>query len=137
VIKEPMGHATIDMTERYAHLSPDTRREAVGVLTGPLRPRATYVQHGGRRLPTTREHGVKKWRRRESNLPPGTPRVGLVDSCESLAAACALARCGWGGTGGGARVRVPAEAAGGDSIVPLWDGSTVRLPYGGWMCCCA
>jgi len=35
VIKELMGHATIDMTERYAHLSPDTRREAVGVLDRP------------------------------------------------------------------------------------------------------
>jgi site-specific recombinase XerD len=31
VIQELMGHITIEMTERYAHLSPDTRREAVGV----------------------------------------------------------------------------------------------------------
>jgi len=38
VIKELMGHATIDMTERYAHLSPDTRREAVAVLDRPLAP---------------------------------------------------------------------------------------------------
>ena len=36
VIQELMGHATIEMTERYAHLSPDTRREAVSVLDLPL-----------------------------------------------------------------------------------------------------
>src|SRR4051794_10883548 len=35
VIQELMGHATIDMTMRYAHLSPDARREAVGVLDRP------------------------------------------------------------------------------------------------------
>jgi integrase len=38
VIQELMGHATIDMTMRYAHLSPDTRREAVSVLGLPLAP---------------------------------------------------------------------------------------------------
>jgi hypothetical protein len=70
VIKELMGHATIDMTERYAHLSPDTRREAVAVLTVLLLRRATYVQHGWRQLLTTRNISVKQWRRRESNPPP-------------------------------------------------------------------
>jgi site-specific recombinase XerD len=35
VIQELMGHVTIEMTERYAHLSPDTRREAVGVRDWP------------------------------------------------------------------------------------------------------
>ena len=48
VIKELMGHATIDMTERYAHLSPDTRIEAVNVLDRPLAPacdiRATRME---------------------------------------------------------------------------------------------
>jgi integrase len=38
VIQELMGHATIEMTMRYAHLSPDTRREAVGVLDRPSAP---------------------------------------------------------------------------------------------------
>lgn len=38
VIQELMGHATIDMSERYAHLSPDTRRHAVRVLDLPLAP---------------------------------------------------------------------------------------------------
>jgi hypothetical protein len=35
---ELMGHATIAMTMSYAHLSPDTRREAVSVLDRPLAP---------------------------------------------------------------------------------------------------
>lgn len=47
VIQELMGHATIEMTNRYAHLSPDTRREAVSVLDRPSVPvcdiRATRV----------------------------------------------------------------------------------------------
>jgi hypothetical protein len=38
VSQELMGHATIDMTMRYAHLSPDIRREAVSVLGLPLAP---------------------------------------------------------------------------------------------------
>jgi len=33
-----MGHATIDMTMRYAHLSPDTRKQAVAVLDAPFAP---------------------------------------------------------------------------------------------------
>jgi integrase len=36
VIQELMGHATIEMTMRYAHLSPDTRRQAVAVLDVPF-----------------------------------------------------------------------------------------------------
>ena len=48
VIKELMGHVTIDMTERYAHMSPDTRREAVAVLDRPRAPacdiRATRME---------------------------------------------------------------------------------------------
>jgi hypothetical protein len=38
VIQELMGHVIIEMTERYAHLCPDTGREAVGVLDLPLAP---------------------------------------------------------------------------------------------------
>ncbi|CAM3246267.1 site-specific integrase [Corallococcus sp. ZKHCc1 1396] len=38
VVQELMGHATIEMTMRYAHLSPDTRREAVSVLDRPSVP---------------------------------------------------------------------------------------------------
>jgi len=31
-VQELMGHATIEMTMRYAHLSPDVRRNAVQLL---------------------------------------------------------------------------------------------------------
>ncbi len=30
--QELLGHATIEMTTRYSHLSPDSRREAVAAL---------------------------------------------------------------------------------------------------------
>lgn len=47
-IQELMGHSTIEMTMRYAHLSPDSRREAVNVLDRPLAPacdiRATRLE---------------------------------------------------------------------------------------------
>lgn len=35
VIQEQMGHATVEMTVRYAHLSPATRRAAVQLLDAP------------------------------------------------------------------------------------------------------
>ncbi|MCP3163311.1 tyrosine-type recombinase/integrase [Myxococcus qinghaiensis] len=54
VIQELMGHATIEMTMRYAHLSPDTRREAVAVLDRPLAPacdiRATQTEAAANHL---------------------------------------------------------------------------------------
>jgi site-specific recombinase XerD len=34
VVQELMGHAAIEMTMRYAHLSPESKREAVKLL-GP------------------------------------------------------------------------------------------------------
>ena len=39
-IQELLGHATIDMTMRYAHLSPEVTRETVNVLDGegPIAP---------------------------------------------------------------------------------------------------
>ena len=34
VVQELLGHATIEMTMRYAHLSPDVPRQAVKLLDG-------------------------------------------------------------------------------------------------------
>ncbi|MBZ4336449.1 site-specific integrase [Corallococcus sp. AS-1-12] len=36
VIQELMGHATIEMTMRYAHLSPEVKQDAVKLLDGPV-----------------------------------------------------------------------------------------------------
>lgn len=35
-VKEILGHSTIQMTMRYAHLSPDHRKNAVEILKGEL-----------------------------------------------------------------------------------------------------
>ena len=40
-VQELMGHTSIEMTLRYAHLSPDVRRDAVNVLTPKGRKRGT------------------------------------------------------------------------------------------------
>ena len=38
VVQELLGHATIEMTMRYAHLSPDVPRHAVKLLDGSSTP---------------------------------------------------------------------------------------------------
>jgi integrase len=43
-VQELLGHSTIDMTMRYAHLSPGAQREAILLLDG--RPHGTLTAHG-------------------------------------------------------------------------------------------
>ena len=44
VIQELMGHASIEMTLKYAHLSPETKQNAVQVLDEP-QPRTAHTRH--------------------------------------------------------------------------------------------
>lgn len=39
-----MGHSTIEMTMRYAHLSPDVKKDAVQVLDAPVKTTTTKEQ---------------------------------------------------------------------------------------------
>jgi hypothetical protein len=56
VVQELLGHATIEMTNRYSHLSPEVPRDAVRLLDG---------------LPAAPESEKKN---------PGKPKASLGDS---------------------------------------------------------
>jgi site-specific recombinase XerD len=43
-IQELLGHASIEMTMRYAHLAPDVAREAVKLLDAPAPPALRCVR---------------------------------------------------------------------------------------------
>ena len=49
VVQELLGHATIEMTMRYAHLSPDVPRHAVKLLDG-LGSSAAPAPNAGRQV---------------------------------------------------------------------------------------
>jgi integrase len=51
-VQELLGHATIEMTMRYAHLSPDARRDAVSVLDLPAPDRTPSSDRPANRLTT-------------------------------------------------------------------------------------
>jgi len=78
VIQELMGHATIEMTMRYAHLAPEVRESAVQQLDRPVAP--TPRRTGQRRRKGTlrahEEPGAKENPSNPSRLLgfPGCPR---------------------------------------------------------------
>ncbi|MDI1476568.1 hypothetical protein [Polyangium sp. y55x31] len=53
-IQELLGHTTMDMTMRYAHLSPEVGRDAVLLLDGPVRG-----DRSGHDLGTIRSRNMK------------------------------------------------------------------------------
>ena len=45
VVQQLLGHSTVAMTERYAHLAPEIAREAVDILDAPTHPAGARLGH--------------------------------------------------------------------------------------------
>ena len=71
VIQELMGHASLDMTMRYAHLSPETKQNAVQVLDQP----APVVKVSGERLSSLSQPNSHELRLLGGNETQKTPQV--------------------------------------------------------------
>ena len=72
-VKELMGHKTLAMTLRYAHLAPDQRREAVAKLNEkPLLALTMRLQWNG--FPAGSHHRIDSMVERKG-LEPSTPAL--------------------------------------------------------------
>ncbi len=60
VVQELLGHATLEMTMRYAHLSPDHKAEAVQVLADPP-PRGDLSRPGAADARVRRPRTGRRW----------------------------------------------------------------------------
>jgi hypothetical protein len=72
-IQELMGHSTIEMTIRYAHLSPDVKKDAVQVVD-----RRSHGNLTNGRTPRGRHRETSP----EKSVPDGIRRLGV--GCEKL-----------------------------------------------------
>jgi len=86
-VQELLGHSTIEMTTRYAHLSPDARRNAVNVLDVKEPIALTWTTSKGviLRIPLGQYSGSS---RPESRVSAPTTEGSRADPEPVLAAAC-------------------------------------------------
>ncbi len=76
-VKELLGHKSLTMTMRYAHLAPGHKRKAVNILDNVLKNTedekicSQFVHNFKSELPTTYHKSIYDlWRRGESNPRP-------------------------------------------------------------------